>query len=84
MPWAIECAKGNGESILLGINHAGLPELPNHAKGLSIMLFKTKRDAQRCIKQHYSYIKNRADLRSPPHNWRMPQPVKVKLEVQRV
>jgi len=40
-------------------------------------LFSTKRECQAFIKDKYGYIATRKDLRSPPHNWRMPKPVKV-------
>ncbi len=83
MPWAIEWKRGEKPPILLGINHAGLPELPNHAKGLSIMLFSTRKEAEECIKKHYAYIKHRPDLRRAPHNWRMPRPVKIELKIER-
>ncbi len=57
----------------------GLPELPDHAQGLTIMLFRSRASAEKAIKRQYSYIKQRKDLRGPPHNWRMPRAVKVEL-----
>ena len=40
-------------------------------------LFSTRQFARNYISLKYGYIKTRADLRSPPHNWRMPVAVKV-------
>ncbi len=40
-------------------------------------IFKTKRECQVWIKEHYGYIAKSPDLRTAPHNWRMPKPVRV-------
>ena len=41
------------------------------------MLFTSRRAARAGAERRYGYIKRRADLRAPPHEWRMPQPVRV-------
>jgi hypothetical protein len=43
-------------------------------------LFETRKEAREFIKQHYAYFK-RPDLRAEPHGWKMPLPVRVKVEV---
>lgn len=43
------------------------------------MLFLTQRKAREFIVREYGYIKTRRDLRSEPHGWRMPIPVRVKV-----
>lgn len=44
--------------------------------GLPI-LFKTKRETLERIQSEFGYIRGRKDLRSEPHGWRMPKPVRV-------
>jgi len=46
-------------------------------------LFRTRRECREWIDKHYGYIRDRLDLRRPPNNWRMPQPVKVTVEYLR-
>jgi hypothetical protein len=43
------------------------------------LLFKTRREARAWIEERYSYVKTRKDLRSPPHNWRLPKAVLVEV-----
>lgn len=45
-------------------------------------LFETRREAREHIDQEFGYIRHRADLRGPPHNWRMPQVVRVIITIQ--
>jgi hypothetical protein len=42
-----------------------------------IRLFRTRREARAFIDMEYSYIRNRPDLRTEPHGWRMPRAVRV-------
>ena len=42
-------------------------------------LFHTRRACREYINDKYGYIKTRPDLRTEPHGWRMPQPVKVEV-----
>lgn len=43
------------------------------------LLFRTRKEARIWIDEHYGYIKDRYDLRSAPHHWRLPKPVKVEV-----
>lgn len=43
-------------------------------------LFRTKRKAVEFIDVNYGYIRNRRDLRGEPHGWRIPKPIKVKIQ----
>lgn len=45
-------------------------------------LFSTREEARWFISENYEYCRDRKDLRQPPHNWRMPQAVKVRVQVQ--
>lgn len=45
------------------------------------LIFRTREYARRFIELQYGYIRNRPDLRVEPHGWKMPIPVKVKIEV---
>ena len=45
------------------------------------VLFRTRSDCRSWINANYGYIKKRSDLRDEPHGWRMPAPVKVKIDV---
>jgi hypothetical protein len=40
-------------------------------------LFKTRRQANEFINTRWGYIRDREDLRTPPHSWRIPLAVKV-------
>lgn len=44
-------------------------------------LFRTRGAAREWIKEHFWYC-NRPDLQREPHGWRMPQPVRVSVDVQ--
>ena len=46
-----------------------------------VLLFKSKKKCSEYIKDRYGYISKRKDLRAEPHGWRMPQPVKVTVQV---
>ena len=48
------------------------------------MTFRTKREAAAFIKQQFGYIAERPDLRSGPHGWKMPRPVKVRITVEHI
>jgi len=43
-------------------------------------LFKTKRECLAFIKEKYGYIAMRKDLRIDPHGWKVPIPIKVRIE----
>ncbi len=44
------------------------------------VLFCKRREARAWIDEHYGYIRDRPDLRREPYGWRMPTPVRVKVE----
>jgi len=48
------------------------------------LLFPTKAKAKAYIKDKWGYILDRPDLRRPPHNWRMPKAVMVKVILEEV
>jgi hypothetical protein len=54
----------------------GTPDHPSRT-----LLFFTKAAARAHIVERYGYIRHRTDLRRPPHNWRMPQAVKVDVQI---
>lgn len=45
------------------------------------VIFKKRWEARDYANREYGYIKTRKDLREEPHGWRMPIPVKIKIEV---
>ena len=49
---------------------------------LAPCLFLSRKSARRFIAENYEYVKLRKDLRQPPHNWRMPKAVKVRVQTQ--
>lgn len=49
-------------------------------ENLKPVLFRTRRECREFIKQKYGYIAERLDLQDEPHGWKMPIPVKVKIE----
>ena len=44
-------------------------------------LFLTRAEAKAWIDKKYGYIRTRKDLRSAPHCWRVPVPVRVRFEI---
>lgn len=46
--------------------------------------FKTYSEAAAFKREHYGYIAKRKDLREPPHEWRSPQIVRVKITIEEV
>ena len=40
-------------------------------------IFQTRKEAREFATQEYGYIKTRKDLRSEPHGWRLPKPVRI-------
>jgi len=45
------------------------------------LLFKTRDECRAYIKEKFGYIAKRRDLRTEPHCWRVPKPVKVRVEL---
>lgn len=48
------------------------------------LLFLTRKEAREYIHDEYGYIKHRKDLRSPPHNWRLPRAIRVNVILEEV
>ncbi len=48
------------------------------------LLFHTRAKARKYIEDQWGYIRDRPDLRRPPHNWRMPKAVLVKVILEEV
>ena len=48
-------------------------------ENLQPLLFTTRRAAREYVHDRYGYILTSKDLRSPPHNWRLPWPVRVEV-----
>ncbi len=67
--WRSECRLDGVRKYI--IYEGGLPAL-----------FRTRRQCRDFIKAKYGYIAERKDLRSEPHGWKMPIPVKGKLELR--
>jgi len=48
------------------------------------VMFSTKRECKKFIDETYKFITARKDLRRYPHGWRLPKPVKLRINYQRV
>ena len=48
------------------------------------LLFVTRKECRAYIFSNYDYIRDQYDLQNPPHNWRMPKAVKVKVILKEV
>jgi len=46
---------------------------------VSPILFRTRREARAFINERYGYIRERPDLKSEPHGWKCPRPIKVRV-----
>ena len=88
MTWAIKWREENhldGKvEYLVGRFCAGLPTVPNHLAGHTTMVFQTRAKARTHIKECYGYIRQRSDLYQEPHGWKMPVPVRVRVEVREI
>ena len=77
--WAIEwrCADPEGSTHFM--TTAGIePGDPRY------VLFVTRHEARNWIKKHFSYIRHRKDLYHAPLYWRMPLPVRVSVNLERL
>ncbi len=45
------------------------------------VMFRTRSRARNYITTQFGYIKERPDLRSEPHGWKIPLPVKISIKV---
>lgn len=68
--WAIGSVTGSSDRVIYS---GGLP-----------LLFRTRWEAREYIRENYGYILTREDLRSPPHNWRLPKAIKVSVNIVRI
>ena len=48
------------------------------------LFFETRQECRAYIQETYSHIRHRPDLRAEPHGYRMPQAVRVVVEVRKV
>jgi hypothetical protein len=46
------------------------------------LTFTTRAQARRLIGEQFGWLRERSDLRRPPHNWRMPRAVKVRVTME--
>lgn len=60
----------------------GVREYPMFNDSCMPLLFLTKREAMNFIKEKYSYVAKRKDLRQEPHGWRMPKPIRLKVTLE--
>lgn len=44
------------------------------------VMFRTRREARAYIDETLGYIRERPDLRAQPHGWKIPIPVRVKVD----
>jgi hypothetical protein len=51
-------------------------------EGRAFMLFKTREQCRRWIKETWGYLQHRPDLREEPHCWRVPRPRRVTMTVR--
>ena len=45
-------------------------------------LFHSRQEARDWINDSFGYIRNRPDLKAEPHGWRLPIPIRVRIEVK--
>ena len=82
MAWAIKWKSKNkldGVTERLLGTYYGSPSV--EFSGCPALLFKTRQQARDFIKDRFGYIKSRPDLKSEPHGWTMPTPIKVEVQV---
>ena len=48
------------------------------------LAFFTRKAAKDWIDENYGYIKKRPDLKGEPHGWRLPQPIRIRISVEKV
>ena len=59
---------------------ARLPSMIHH-DGYRVLVFKSRHEARRYIKNRYGYIAKRPDLKAEPHGWSVPRAVRVQVTV---
>ena len=63
----------HSENRLDGVTKHLLRNEETHVVGL----WRSRAEAREYATEHWGYIRNRPDLRSEPHGWRMPKAVRV-------
>ena len=48
------------------------------------LAFKTKKQCKKFIDEKWGYIKNRPDLKTAPYYWRLPKPVRIRIEYNQI
>lgn len=48
------------------------------------LFFHKRKEARIYIDANYGYIRERADLRRPPFNWKMPKAVKIEVSIKEI
>lgn len=79
--WREENLTGGKREMLLG-RFARHESVPDFVAGYRVMTFTTRQQARDYVERHYGHIRNRKDLQSEPHGWKMPQVVKIKITVE--
>jgi hypothetical protein len=84
--WAIQWRSENKldgkREFFMGRYTSRMVPIPEEFAGCPIVLFETRRQAQKFIDDNYGYIREREDLRTEPHGWKMPIPVRVKVTIE--
>lgn len=71
--WAVQWRQRDACGRLIA--HLVWPELAY------LPLFRTRRECLAYIRQRYAFVRDRADLRAPPHRWLTPRPVRVTVAI---
>ena len=81
--WRSDSALDGKRRCILGIGHFGAPltPLPDCYGAYHTMVFRSRAKAREFIRRRYGYIAERPDLRREPHGWKMPRPVRVRVDV---
>lgn len=83
MPWAAQWRSENridGRRRHLIGTIGTEPKQPTDGHGRAMTaLFLTRAECREWIERNFGYIREREDLRSEPHGWSLPVPVKVEI-----
>jgi hypothetical protein len=72
--WAVEWhSKGIGDGDTRHFNFIWNGAVP--------YLFRTRKEARLFVEERYGFIRDRKDLQAEPYGWRMPKPVKVRIDI---
>jgi hypothetical protein len=84
MPWAIENCHRDGKPYFVGSFGVFKIQPPVLALSTVPLMFNTRHEAREFIELHWGYIRDRDDLKKPPHGWKMPRAVKVEVAISKV